>query len=118
MSKIKAGPSGLLIVTRGNADAMSPRQLGVQFGINVAASILAALLLATAVGAGMGYLQRVFFVMILGFLCALVADVPQHNWYNFPAEYTLAQVLMHTADFLAAGILIAAVIRRPAAAPR
>jgi hypothetical protein len=92
---------------------MSARQLGTQFGIDVAACILAALLLSAAVGAGLNYFQRLFFVTVLGLLSALVVNVPQWNWYAFPAEFTLARVVEHMAGFFIAGILIAALIRRP-----
>jgi hypothetical protein len=49
-------------------------------------------------------------------LPALAVDVPQWNWYGFPAVYTLAQLVVHLAGFLAGGLLVARLVRAGVAA--
>jgi hypothetical protein len=40
-------------------------------------------------------------------------NVPYWNWYEFPARFTLAEMLEHVVGFGAAGLVIAALIKPP-----
>lgn len=46
LDKLAAGPHGLLVVDPAGGEAMSPRQLGVEFATDVLAALMASVLLA------------------------------------------------------------------------
>jgi hypothetical protein len=73
-----------------------------------------AFLLAQAAGALASYGAKVLFVALLGLLPGLDVDVGYWNWYGFPGDYTLAVMADHVLGWLLAGLVLAAIIKRPA----
>ena len=106
--RYEAGPTGIVIYQPEGRKPMSPAQLGTQFLCNLGAALVAAFLLA---GSARGYLGRVLSVAALGLFSWLIVDVPHWNWYGFPFEFTQAQVIMHVVGWLAAGIVMAAIVK-------
>ena len=51
----------------------------------------------------------------MGLLAAIMTIVPYWNWYGFPTDFSLAQIIQHTVGWLLAGIALAAIVR-PASA--
>jgi hypothetical protein len=43
----------------------------------------------------------------------MAVELSLWNWYSFPAIYTAAQFVIHLVGFLAGGLIVAAVVRRP-----
>jgi hypothetical protein len=115
MEKMRAGPTGIMVIYPQGREVLLPSHLATQFGSDVLSMLLAAALLSWAIRLKT-YGSRVLFVMLLGLLPALAVDVPQWNWYGFPAVYTLAQLVVHLAGFLAGGLLVARLSRAGAAA--
>jgi hypothetical protein len=114
-SVIAAGTSGIVVV-RVRADVDIYQRFSVQLGIDIIACIFAAMLLGSAAGSGLSYLQRVFFMTLLGLTSAVVVNLPYWNWYGFPEKFVIGQLIEHTVGFFAAGIIMAAIIRRRAGA--
>jgi hypothetical protein len=110
MEKYQAGPRGVLIYHPDGEQAMSPRQLGLQFATEVVAGLVSALLLAQA-RALRTYGGRLAFVNLLGLLPFLMVNVPYWNWYGFPAHYTLIQLADKLVTFFVAGLILAAVVK-------
>ena len=108
--KYRTGPNGILIYRPQGGDALSPKQLLTQLGVDIVALLVAAWLLAQATGLA-GFGARVFFVMLLGLLPTLVVNLPYWNWYGFPTNYTLAQLGDHVVGFLAAGLVLGGLIK-------
>ncbi len=115
MQKAQTLPSGLLLYRpAGGANMMSPAMLGAEFAKETAQALIAALLLSlTAIGA---YATRVTFVALIYVSSALATNVSYWNWYGFPLDYTLGQITIEIVAGLAAGLVIAAIVR-PKAAP-
>jgi hypothetical protein len=110
----RTGPAGIMIFHPNGANAFMPRQLATQFGTDVAAMLLAALLLSQMTAAG--YMARVFLVTVMALFPSLQSEVPEWNWYGFPAVYVLSHLLVHLVGFFAGGLVIAKLVT-PAKAP-
>lgn len=110
------GPSGVIVYLPSGGEAMSTKQLVIQFATDLACGLIAAMLLAAA-AASCGYLRRVLFTALLGLLAFLAIALPQWNWYGFPADFTLSALVEQTVGFLLMGFFMALIIRKPAAAP-
>jgi hypothetical protein len=109
-AKMKVNPSGLLIYHPPGTTSMTARMLIVEFVKEVIVSLIAAFLLAQTVLAG--YLTRVGFVALTGIAAGITTNVSYWNWYGFPTNYTAAYAAIDIIGFLAAGLAIAAVLKR------
>jgi hypothetical protein len=116
MEKYQAGPRGILIYHPDGEQAMSPKQLGLQFGAVAVTGLLAALVLAQARSLR-GYGGRLAFVTVLGLLPFLMVNFPYWNWYGFPTHYTLIQLADKLITFFVAGLVLAAIVKPSAASP-
>jgi hypothetical protein len=105
----KVEPSGILVYQRPGAPGMSPRLLVTEFAVEIAQSLIAAALLSLTMIAS--YAGRVGFVTLVGIVSAITTNLSYWNWYAFPASYTLANMGIEIAGFLAAGLATAALIR-------
>jgi hypothetical protein len=109
-ARMKVNPSGLLIYRPPGATAMDTTTLLVEFAKEGMVSLIAAFLLArTALS---GYLARVGFVVLVGLAATLTTNVSYWNWYAFPVDYTLSAMLIEVIGYLAAGLAIAAILKR------
>jgi hypothetical protein len=109
----KVNPSGLMIYhPPGAGIAMMPKTLVIEFVKETVCALIAAFLLAQTTIAG--YAARVGFVTLAGVAAAITTNVSYWNWYGFPTDYSLAYAFMNIVDYLAAGLAIALVLRKPA----
>lgn len=108
MDQMAAGPSGVLIY-RTKRVFNFPKRLIIQFGTDVACALLAVFLLAQTSITGFG--GKVGFVFTAGILAAITTNVPYANWYGFPKDYTLGQMIIQVVGFLLVGIVAAMMIR-------
>lgn len=116
--KYMAGPSGLLVYhPRNDKPAMSPVRLLRQFGFGVLAGLVAAFLFSRALGSLRSLPARVGFVALLGVLPTCMVGLPYWNWYGFPARYMLASLADQVIGFAVMGLVLAAIVRAPAAKP-
>jgi hypothetical protein len=108
--KAASGPYGVLIYHPNGGEVLSmPRQLGTEFGLNVAVALIAAILLAWAGLAS--FASRLGFVTLAGVMVALLTNVEYWNWYGSPANYTLGLMATQVIGFFLAGIVIALIVR-------
>ncbi len=71
--------------------------------------LIAAILLQRAnVGS---FLGRVLTVVAIGVPAALWTNMSYLLWYQFPLSYTLSQIVIELAGFLAAGLVLSALLR-------
>ena len=54
---------------------------------------------------------------LIGLLASIMTSVPFWNWYGFPTDFTLAQIIETTVGWFLAGIALAAIVRPAAAKP-
>ena len=111
MQKAAGGPYGIVIWHPSGAEYITPRRLGVQFGLNVVQALFAAILLSCATGLS-SYVSRVGFVFLAGLLAALSTNIEYWNWYSFPSNYTLGYMATQIIGFLLAGFVVAGFVKR------
>jgi hypothetical protein len=86
-----------------DAKSMAP-QLAKQFIINlISAFLIAFVLAATAWTFGM----RIVGSLVFGVFGWLMNIVPQWNWYRFPADFMVGNLIEQGVGWLAAGVAIA-----------
>ena len=54
---------------------------------------------------------RVACVTLVGLLASIMTLVPYWNWYGFPTDFTLAQIVENTVGWFLAGIVLALIVR-------
>ena len=110
--KIAAGPTGILVFHQ-TGEVMTGRQLGTEFITNVVQIFLGAFLLAqTSIRR---YISKLGFFLVLGIVAAISTNISYWNWYGFPASYTCAYIFTEVVGYLAAGLVVAAIVKRGAA---
>lgn len=113
--QMASGASGFLIY-RPKRVFNFPKKLIIQFATDFAEALLAVFLLAQTRITGFG--GKVGFVLTAGILAAITTNVPYANWYGFPKDYTLGQIIIQVVGFLLVGMVAALMIRpRSATAP-
>lgn len=105
IEKEKANPFAFVVVAPPNPDAGGMgKELGTQFVTNLLAALLVAwLLAATAWGFG----ARVLGATAVGVFGWLANIVPQWNWYRFPTDFALGNLLDQGIGWLLAGVAMA-----------
>ena len=107
--KLAANPSGILIYHPPGQSALTARQLTTEFLTEVAEALLAAILLAQTRLTSFG--SRLGFIAVLGLAAAITTNIPYWNWYGFPTNYTIAYMSIEFVDYLAAGLVVASLVR-------
>ena len=103
------GFTGIMVVNPNGSLAMAPGQLVTQAVADVAAMIVAALLLTIVPFAGFG--KRVLFVTLMGLLPVLRSELPYWNWYGFPSAYLMAQMVIQVVAFAVGGVVLAKMMK-------
>ncbi len=107
--KAKRGPVGFLVYQVRGEGAMTPRQLGTEFVSNLAVGLLAGIVVASLGGS---FVTRTLMVGLMGLMSSLDVLVSEWNWYKFPTDYTLAQMVIQVVGFLVMGAAAAAIIKK------
>ena len=109
-ARMKVEPFGFMAYQPpGTASGISAGKLIGEFSKVTIQSILAALLLSFAALAS--YWGRVGFVAAIGLISTLTTNISYWNWYAFPTSYTLANMFIEFAGFIAAGLVLAWLIK-------
>jgi len=114
MDKVAKGPYGFMVIYPTGRDPSLSKRLPIELGTNVVCALLAAIIASQL---RPGFMVRVACVTLMGILASLMINVPFWNWYGFPPDFTLAQIIEHSVGWLLAGIVLAAIIRPSAAKP-
>ena len=104
--KLRTSPSGLIVYNPPGAGGMSPRRLGIEFGLELVESILTAAILAAAAG----FATRFGLAVGIGLIAALATNFSYWNWYGFNFDYTLANAFTELVKFAVAGFVAALVL--------
>jgi hypothetical protein len=115
MDEMKTKPSGMVIYKPAGTTFNFAKCLAVEFLTDFAIALIAVLLLAqTQIATFAG---RLGFVVLIGAVAAIAANVPHWNWYGFPGTYAVANMFTSIVALFFAGLAIAAVYK-PAATSR
>ena len=101
-AKVASGPSGLLAY-QGPSQGAFPRQMAVEFGLEIVESILVAVLILGAAG----FSSRMRLAVAIGVVAAITTNFSYWNWYGFNAAYTLANGFTELVKYLVAGAVVA-----------
>jgi hypothetical protein len=112
--QMAAGAAGVLIY-RPKRIFNFPKRLIIQFATDVAEALIAVFLLAQTGIRGFG--GKVGFVLTAGILAAITTNVPYANWYGFPKDFTLGQMITQMIGFLLVGIVAALMLRQRSSQP-
>ena len=107
--QMAAGAGGVLIY-RPKRIFNFPKRLIIQFATDVAEALLAVFLLAQTGIRGFG--GKVGFVFTAGILTAITTNVPYANWYGFPKDFTLGQMIIQVIGFLLIGMVAALILKK------
>ena len=101
-ARMQLGPSGLLAYQPPGSGRVSPRQLVVEFALEVVESLLAALVISAVAGVG----RRLGVAVAIGLVAAVSTNFSYWNWYGFSWDYTLANAFTELMKFVLAGAAI------------
>jgi hypothetical protein len=104
-----AGAVGVLIY-RPKRIFNFPKRLIIQFATDVLLACLAVFLLSKTQMSSFGC--KVGFVFTAGIIAAVATNVPYANWYGFPKDFTLGQMMTQAIGFLLVGIVAGLIIKR------
>jgi len=110
MKKYEQGPSGMILILRHGAPAMTPQQLLTQFVADLVAMLIAALLNAQ-LGAGASYMRKVSLIAVMALFPTLRMGLAWENWYHFPKSLIAAQFIEDFVGFLIAGLIVAKLVQ-------
>ena len=86
-------PHGILALSPSGGAFSFPRALAVEGVTDILGGVLAAFLFAAAAPALAGVGKQIAFGATLGAFASLAIDFSYWNWYGFPTEYLLAQLI-------------------------
>jgi hypothetical protein len=110
-ARFRAGPTGMILFHRSGCEPVTPKKLFVQFFSELLAAAIGALVLSRIAAS---YWQRVLTMALLGAFGVLSISTIYWNWYGFPDEFFVAQLVDKVLGWLLAGSLMAAVAPRAA----
>ena len=110
MEEQMASGAGGVLIYRPKRVFNFPKRLIEQFATDLAEALLAVFLLAQTRISGFG--GKVGFVLTAGILAAITTNVPYANWYGFPKDFTLGQMIIQIVGFLLVGIVAALMLKR------
>lgn len=116
-AKYQAGPTGLLVFRPRGGEAMTPKLMTIELLSNVLGALILALVLANVAA---GYGVRVVLATLIGLFAWVSISISYWNWYGFSDAFVRAELVDQVGGWLAAGLVVAAILgrrgRRPAAA--
>ena len=106
--KAASGPQGLLIY-RPIGTPLSGKMLITEGLTNIVQALLVAFLLAQ-VGLKR-FSSRLGFAFVLGLLASITTNISLWNWYSFPGNWMLSQLVFLIVGYLIVGIVVAAIVK-------
>lgn len=111
--KAKTIPSFMLLYAPPPGKGMDAKQFVTEFVTELVECLILAWLVAQAALAA--FAGRVLFAAGVGAAASIATNVPAWNWYGYPIDYTVAQILILFVGYVVAGIAIAFLVKPKAA---
>jgi len=111
--RFATGPNGLLLITRTGEINMG-EMLGKEFVSNLLASLIAAWIVSL-MAIEVGFVRRWLAVLLMGVFAWFSLSASYGIWYGFPHDFLHEEFLCTALEWGAAGLAIAAIVRRPVA---
>ncbi|HJS07483.1 MAG TPA: hypothetical protein VJ809_07470, partial [Pirellulales bacterium] len=113
--RYKDGPAGLLLIAPTGEDMMGPKTLGLEWATNTGAAFLAAWIVSLF-GTDVGFIRRWLAVVVIGLIAWLSIAASYGIWYRFPHDFVHDELYCALLEWAVAGLVIAAIVRRPVGA--
>jgi hypothetical protein len=110
-ARMKKGPTGILVIKPNGGEVMSPKTLGIEFVSGMLAAVVGSIILYQVTS---GYAARVLVLPLVGLFGWLSILVSYWNWYGYPTEYVIAELITEVVGWLLAGFVLATFVK-PAA---
>jgi len=107
-AKYETGPNVFLVYRPAGIAPMSPRQLGYELLSNVLAAIVGAFILSFTVPS-IG--KRTILAALIGLAAWLSINVSYWDWYRFPANFVVSELVEQIIGWGLSGAAIAFVLR-------
>ena len=101
--------AGMLSYDPAAPTGLAPRQLGVEFALEMIESLLMA---AIAALAAVGFARRWTIAILVGAIAGMATNLSSWNWWGFGLDYTLANAFIELMKFVVAGLVIALLLGR------
>jgi hypothetical protein len=106
--KYEEGPNGLLVYHPKGRKAMAPLTFATEFGSNVTAALIAALVVA---GSKRGFFGRAVTVAATGLFAWLSVCVSHWAFYRFTDAFTIAEAIDQIGGWICGGVAVAIIVR-------
>lgn len=106
--KMKTGASGLIVYHQPGYNPPMTTLMGKEFALELVQSLILAWLLTRLAVSGLG--ARTTAAALVGVAVALSTNGSYWNWWGFPADYTLAAMVIQIVGYTVAGLAIAFVL--------
>ena len=106
--KMKTGASGLIVYHAPGYNPAMPPLMGKELALEVVQSVILAWLLASLVATGLA--ARTMAAALVGVAVAISTNGSYWNWWGFPADYTLAAIVIQIVGYTVAGLVIALIL--------
>jgi hypothetical protein len=108
-ARYEKGPNAIVIYSPTGETPMSPKQLAVELGSDVFASLIVALLLTWTAAA---FTKRVAMATLIGLVAWLSVNVSYWNWYHFPAAMVMGELIDQVVGWFLTGLVMAFILRK------
>ncbi|MBI5941489.1 MAG: hypothetical protein HY859_13780 [Caulobacterales bacterium] len=106
--KMKTGASGLIVYHAPGYNPPMNTLMGRELALEIVQSLILAWLLTKLAVSGLG--ARTTAAALVGVAVALSTNGSYWNWWGFPADYTLAAMVIQVVGYTVAGLVIAFVL--------
>lgn len=101
--KRKANPAGIMVIAPRGEEGFSTMKLAKEFGTDVVAAILGALVIFWGVGRS-GPIRTVGMAIAMGLMAWFLISTSYNIWYRFPRDYIIGEGITEVVGFALAGI--------------
>ena len=112
-----ARPSGLILYLRPGEGVDPARAILQELIKTLAVAILASIILARLT-TGLNYAARTFVILAISTTGSISTHISYNAWFGFPVAYTLGRIFLDVTPWLAASLIIAAIVTGHSTADR
>ena len=109
--KVKAGPSALVIFNPQGLEQMRADQMVYGLLNSILCALIGVWFLMRSTAFDSSYFARVAYFGMFGILVSFFVHFSNYNWFDYPADFTIAMVLDSVLGWLVAGVGAAAVVK-------
>ncbi len=110
--KLKAGPTALVVFNPHGSEQMRLDQMVYGLVNSIMCALIGAWFLMRSTAYASTYIARVAYFGMLGVLVSFFVHLSNYNWFDYPADFTVAMVLDAVLGWVVAGLGVAAIVRQ------